>query len=128
MGNHINDWKKTESEEALLVQDKDESAAVIFAVVEGDDLEKALDELDKELEKVVTEGEITGQEQVKINEMDAVLSHGKGKIEGTDAKLALVLVVTPKGKVMMGLAMVEAAKEAAYSKTFEEIFTGIKPL
>lgn len=122
-------WKVDAGEDHMTITDPKEEIALFLIVLEAKDLDKAIKAMEKEVGKAVKDVEWDGEPQeLKLNGMDAIALDGKGKIEGTDADLGVLLVVTPAGKVLLVLGAVESARAKAHEKTLEKLLKSIKPV
>jgi hypothetical protein len=76
-------WKAKNQGESLVVATPDDALSVVFWVPKGDDFNKAIDDLQGQLEKVIKNLKVTspGQETTH-NGMRAYTASGTGEVEG----------------------------------------------
>jgi len=124
-------WKTSEigkNGEAFLVSlSPDEQASVMYAVVEAENLQKAVKSLDAFLGKFVTGAKMPKVKKISLNGMKALAAKGAGKAKNGDVAIAVVIAQTPTGKVLFVIGLVNAAKKDAYKKTLEEVLAGVRP-
>jgi hypothetical protein len=124
-------WKTSEvardGENFVVSLSPDGEASVMYAVAEAANLQKAVKSLDAFLGKIVTGAKMGKTKKVSLNGMKALMAKGKGKVQGAEVGIAVVIAETPSGKALFVIGLVNAAKLDAYKKTLEEVLAGIKP-
>lgn len=121
-------WKIDAEEDNMTITDAADECAIFFIVLETDDLHKALDAIDSELSKVAKNIKWEDKpSELKLNGMDAIALDGKGKIDGTDADMGVMLINTPADKILLVLGAVESAKSSKHEADVEKILKSIKP-
>ena len=122
-------WKMDGKADVMTLADPTNEVGIILIVTEAKDLQKVVGELDKQLAKVATDIKWAKPkpEAVKLNGMDALANRGTGKVSGKDANLGLLLVHTPADKILLVVAMVEAAKDAQHKAEIDKLISSIKP-
>lgn len=121
-------WTVTGDDTSLNAQTKDGEAGLYFIVMPADSMEAALNALDAELAKVIqglTHGEA---EQITLNGMQAVSVDGKGTVEGSPVEVGVMVMKTPKDKVLMVFGIISEAGAKKHHKALVKILKSIKPL
>ena len=122
-------WQVSGDAMSLHAQTKDGSVGLSFVVMDSGSLDAAMDALDAELNKIITDFEVDEEaEQITINGMSAVSIDGHGIIEGEEAHVGLMLIQSPTGKIVMVLGAVAAASLSKHEPAIIKIFQSIKPL
>lgn len=123
------DWQKMAEDDMLEISSPDEEVFLMIGVLEASELEAALEEAEKEIEKVVTDIKEEGEpEEVEINGMPAVLSDAKGKVEGVDIELGAAIIKTPKNKVLLIIGIGTPKGTETHGESIEKIIGSVKPL
>lgn len=123
------DWvKDTEDEDLLTVHPKDESVGMFFLVVDASDFEAAMDEVGKELDKIVKDFKEDGEaKEDTLNGLKVIYQDGTGKIEGKPADVGLMVILAEKTKkVVIVFAAGEKGKYKKHEPTLTKIFKSIK--
>ncbi|MEQ9366861.1 MAG: hypothetical protein RIF32_21655, partial [Leptospirales bacterium] len=109
--------------------DPAEEVMVAFLVVDGDNVEAALEAMEAELadivDDVVSEDEPS---EVKINGMPAIVLDGKGTVEGKAVDLGIAVIMTPAKKALLVFAIAQSSTVSKHEQTISKILSGIKPL
>lgn len=121
-------WNVSGDDNSLHAQTKDELAHMFFQVMPADSMESALNALDGELAKVVQNLTHDEAKQTKVNGMEAVSVDGKGTVEGHPVELGVLVIKTPKDKVLLVFGMVSEEGLKKHAKGLTRILRGIKPL
>jgi hypothetical protein len=122
------DWKGKGDKNMMTIMDPKEDVALLFLVMNAPDLKKATDALDAELAKRVQDVKFEGKaQQTKLNGMDALTLDGTGKVQGKLVDLGVLVVKTPKNKIVLVLGMVNAEKKIEFKPTVRKIITSLKP-
>jgi len=121
-------WKVESEGDVMTAMTPAEDLAIIFWEFAGQsDMQAALAELDRELDRFVKKPKVIGEPLVtKINGLDAVLIDGKGKVEGRKIKWSLGLVGNGRGKILMLLGFAEPKAIKKHGKKIEKILKSIK--
>lgn len=123
-----NNWNVSGDEHSLSASSKDDLAHMHFIVMPADSMEAALNSLDAELGKVVqglTHGEA---EQINLNGMQAVSVDGKGTVEGHGVEVGVMVIKTPKDKVLMVFGLIADQGAKKHHRTLVKILKSLKPL
>lgn len=121
-------WTVSGDANSLNAQTKDGEAGMYFIVMPAESMEAALNALDGELSKTVqglTHGEA---QQTTVNGMQAVSVDGKGQVDGTPVEVGVLVVQTPKNKVLLVFGIVSESGAKKHQKHLMRIIRGIKPL
>lgn len=118
-------WKVDASDEdSISAEAKDSSAFLVFGVLDAKDLDKL--DIEKELDELIKDPKIDENKKIKHNGMDGWLVNGSGKVEGQKMDFAVLFLVTPGGKVVMGLGFGLPGK---YNQAqVDKVFDSIKPI
>jgi hypothetical protein len=93
-----------------------------------DDTQKAMGDLDAVLSSVVKDVKMVGApQQAKHNGMDAAKVAATCTAGGKPAKLVVLFLKSPSGKVMIVAAVVDAAKEKDWAPTIMKVMNSFKP-
>jgi predicted Zn-dependent protease len=122
-------WKLSGTpDQSSLVDPKDEVGFVLL-VLDAADLKKAADELDARLAKMAKDVKWADKtKQVQLNGMDAVANKGTATINGKAADIAVLIVKTPSGKMLLVFGGVDSAKKAVHKAEVEAFINSIKPV
>lgn len=121
-------WSAEPDEDMLVLASPDEGVALVLMVLEGEDLEAALDALDEELAALVSDIEVSGEpEAIETAGMSGISIEGRGKMDGADVELALVVLESPTGKMLLLLGMGEKGAVETHERAISEVFMSLKP-
>jgi len=112
----------------LVALEPHEAAMVMFAVVDASGAKAAKDAMGKFLDRTVKGAKLGKPKAIKINGLSGSAASGKGKIDGEAVELRAVILSTPNGKILLGLAAIQASKAKALGPTLDKIRDGIRPL
>lgn len=122
-------WEQEADEDSLIVGDPDEEVMVAFLVVDGDNVEAALDAMEAELSEIVDDVEADGEpEEVELNGMPTIVLDATGTVEGESVDLGIAVIMTPANKALLVFAIAQSSTVAKHEKTIEKILGGIKPM
>lgn len=122
-------WKVDGDDSSLTAESKDGAAALMFMVLEAESLDAALEGLDQELSKIITNFKEDGEpSEVSVRGMPGVAVDGEGTIEGKRAKIGLLVLKSPSGKAVLVLGAVEKSKWSKHKKVIERILKSLKPI
>lgn len=120
-------WEQSIEDGTLKVVSPDEELEIYAYLIEADELNEAMSDLDKELSKYVKDLKPNGEPTtIKLDEMDAMFMDGKGKVDGKDYDLGLILLATPTGKIMVLFAEGLPASVKKYEQDITKILMSIK--
>lgn len=122
-------WKSSQDGDTMTLTSPDEEMAVVFNVLEADQADKALETMDKELEKAI--GEITWENDGKfseesINGMTTYMWNGKAK--GGAMSVDCLQIDTPSEKSLVVYWFGTADAEKKFDADIQTIVKGLKPL
>lgn len=121
-------WKLTGVESAtLLAASPDGQAVLMFHVADPETLDEALTAIRKALASDVEDAYFGPAAKKELSTMTAELSTGAGKLEGRPVELGQLLVATPTGKVLIVVAVIEAAAPTASKKQARHTLESIRP-
>lgn len=122
------DWTTEADGDVLSASPKSEDLALmLWGITDAANLEKALEELGTELDKVIKDSKPTGDpEEGKINGLDAIMMEGTGTVDGTKIEFGLVLVHNGAGKflIVIGFGTPDATKK--YDEQLGKILQSVK--
>ncbi|MCR9142144.1 MAG: hypothetical protein NXI24_07820 [bacterium] len=122
-------WEQEADDDSLIVGDPNEEVMVAFLVVEGDNVEAALDAMEAELSEIVDDVAPDGEaSEIDLNGMPAVVMDAKGSVEGEPVDLGIAVIMTPANKALLVFAIAQSSAVEKHEKTIEKILGGIKPL
>lgn len=122
-----NTWSTETDGDLLMTNSPDEGAIVIMFVVQARDLNMAINELDKELGKVIQNAKPTSKPQkLYIHGVNGVGVNGVGNVDGEAIAWGAGLF-KHRGNVLMVLGFTEAGKLATYNPMLQEILHSLQP-
>jgi hypothetical protein len=125
-----NNWTVETDTGYLEAMSPNEAVALMFFELEADNVDAALDELEAVIDEMVDELTEEGEpEEFSHNGMEGIYADAAGIIEGEPVSLGLMLLESPKGKMILVLGLsadneMTPKDEAA----LEKIFDSLKPL
>ena len=121
-------WKVEAEEDLLSASAPDDSIGLVFLVMPAEAVDKALEELDKELSKMMTDMKPKGEaEEIKLNGMEGISIDGTGKVDGAKVEFGLMLLETKNGKIVMVLGFAQAGTWKKNEAAVAGIFKSLKP-
>jgi predicted Zn-dependent protease len=122
-------WKVDDSQAGtLIMSDPSDEIAVMFMVVEGEDLAGALAGLSAGALAQFPDLSVQGEaESTQLNGMDALLIDAKATSEGQPVDLGLAIVTSPTGKFLLIVGVADSGKLAAHEGEVNEILAGLRP-
>ena len=122
-------WKVEIEDDTLQATAPKDAAGLVFSIVEAKELAAALESLEKELSSIVKDMKALGEpEKVKFNGMEGYTINGKGKIEGVDVDLGVMILKAPSGKVIVVLGFTSSKSTEKQDAAIEGIFKSLKPM
>ena len=119
-------WSAVLEEETLTLSPPSEGLAITFTVLDAENLEVALEELEKELSNYVKDAKLKGEaEEIIINDLNAISAEGEGKIDGEKVDLGLLLVEA-NDKILLVFGISAVSETNKYEKDIENILTSIQ--
>lgn len=122
---------KASGQAILVAQSADQEAGLVYAVIDAKNLQKAMKGLDKKLKEQLTGIKKGKFKKVKLNGMAGMSADGSAKTkDGKDVAMFLLLIqpLKVKGKIVLVLGMVNAAKKADFLEPMKGALAGIQPL
>jgi len=107
---------------------QDQSVGIIMRVFEGNDVEAAIQALEAEVMPMVSDFSSTGYYDDNVNGMPAVVGEAQGIIDGYDADLGLMVILTPTNRALLVFALGEREAVAYYRGDIDAILANIAPL
>ena len=107
-------WKSNNEGETMTVGPADDLINVVLWVPEGDDFEKAVDDLAEEMDKVVKNSKITqpGKETTH-NGMQAYTTGGTGEVDGKEIVWSVDMLKAKKPFIVLTFAAPQQSEEHA---------------
>ncbi len=120
---------QSDDENTILVTDPHKELAVVYTILEGNILEKALEALESQLNGLACDLRALDEpEEDLLNGMKCVLLDVTAKIKNTPMRIGVVIVFTPGQKILLVTAMTPLSKYTQYENLISDIITEIKPL
>lgn len=120
-------WEAESEEDELILRDPADEASVRLVVLEIDKIDQALDELDKELTKVVDNLILVSKPKPgKVNGLKTSTLSGRAKLDGVAVKLEIMLLEAPTGKVVLIYALAEAGKYKKHLRKLDKLLQSVK--
>lgn len=107
---------------------QDESVGIIMRVFEGNDVEAAIQALEAEVMPMVSNFTTSGYYDDSVNGMPTVVGEAQGIIDGYDAELGLMVILTPTDRALLVFAVGEREAVAYYRGDIDTILANIAPL
>lgn len=121
-------WKLSGEESAtLLAASPDGQAVLMFHIADPDALDEALAAIEKALASDVKDAYFGPAAKKELSTLTAELATGAGKLEGRPVELGQLLVATPGGKVLIVVAVIEAAAPATSKRQARHTLESIRP-
>lgn len=119
-------WVTEVDGEVLNTKSADDEAAIMFTVVEGDQLAEALDAAEKGVKEFVKDAKVENEDgvDVTVNGMAGKAIEGKGTVEGAAVEFGVLVLKTKAGKFLFVLGMAKAGGK--HQKEIDSIFQSIK--
>lgn len=122
-------WKVDGDDNSLQVSSDDDLVSLTFAILEdANALDRAMDAIEKELAKTMTDIKMGKVEELTHNGMRGVVSDGTAKIEGAGVELGIMVLETPKKKMLLVMGIGAQGKMTKHEKDVERILGSIKPM
>lgn len=120
-------WETEIDEGLLMTSSPDEGALVILMVLESDEIEIAMDEMDRELSQIIKKIRTTGEvEEININGLNGWTEEGTGRVEGVPIEW-LSGLFPYRNQALMVLAFAESSNFDSYEDMLIEIFSSLQP-
>ncbi len=121
-------WYFEHEDSDFMVYTPGKEMGINFAVIEGTEIDQALDAASADLEKNfqnVVLGEATPAE---ANGMDCVEIDGTATLDGQAVIIYYCMVVTPNGKILEISAVGTEAEFGKYAREIEQLDNSLKPI
>ncbi len=121
-------WDLETEEDLIQVQPPDGSVVVILDVLLARTLPRALDALDAELRRVVQRPTLRAQKAVTIHGLQGYRVDGEALVDGVLVDLNVLVLETPSGRVLVGMAFGARGRYEPHRARVEGIFHSVTPL
>jgi predicted Zn-dependent protease len=122
-------WTMDSEEDNLMIADPDEEVVFVYMLVEADEVEDALDAMDKELLSMVSDLQSTGEPQEDtLNGMNCIFMEAQGNVDKVGVDIGIFMFFTPAQKVLIVMGIVQSAAYEKHEETIGQIIQGIQPL
>ncbi len=121
-------WELETEEDLIQVQPADGSVVVILDVLPAKTLPRALDALDTELRRVVQRPTLRAQRAVEIHGLQGYRVDGEATVDGVRVDLNVLVLETPSGRVLVGMAFGAQGRYEPHRTRVEGIFASVTPL
>lgn len=89
--------------------------------------EKAMPEIEQHLTRTIKDyAETVKAQEIEMAGMKGVLGEAKGKVDGRDVEVALLVLHTPSGKFVLMITHVDLARAGKHEKAFADFLESIK--
>lgn len=122
-------WAGEYDDDVLDIHTDDESVHITFALLDGTDWEKALEEVGKVLGEEF-ESVTLGTDHVEEvqNGLYRVGLQGHGTVEGEKIEFGILVVDTPSEKILLVVGFAAASELKKHEKTVDKILDSIAPI
>lgn len=122
-----NTWTTEIDEGLLMTTSPDEGAIVILLVLESNEIEIAMDEMDKELSKIIKRIRTTSEvEEITLNGLRGWTEEGTGRIDGIPIEWMSGLFPY-RNQALMIMGFAESSEFDSYEDMLIEIFSSLRP-
>ena len=121
-------WEVGIDGDVLTAATPDDAINLVFSIIELNDIEAALDEVEKQLKSEFQEVTIGEPEEIEINGMPALDWEGTATLDGVTITIGGSLIITPAEKTLFIFAAAAPELMAKYGEDIETIANGIKPM
>ena len=122
-------WHHKGDGDAITILDKDEDVAIAFMSVGDHAVEKATEELGKQLKNSVQNLKWEPEKKTEINGMKGISVAGDGMVDGKSVDLVVLVLDTPSpDHDLIVLAIGEDARIAKHGDEIKAVFKSIKPV
>lgn len=122
------DWFYEHSGNDFTIYTPGKELAINLAVMQATEIDKALKEVDADLEKNFTDVKLGDARSAEANGMSCVEIDGTAKLDGHPVIIYYCLVVTPKGKILEIGAVGTEAEFDKYHRQIEQLDNSLKPI
>lgn len=116
-----------QARDLMLASSPDGGAVIMFHIAEPDQLEAALAAIRSTLAREVKDIYFGPNKQHELNGLTAEHATGAGKLAGRPVELGQLLVATPTQKVLVVVAVIEAAAPATAKRQARHTLESIRP-
>lgn len=112
------------------LQSKDEDLGIVLMCLDGKDMDTAGQEMDKQIKQMIPDFKENKSDEgeFKLNGMKAFTAGGSGTMEEHKVEVGVLMVVTPKGKVLTMFGIIQSEASKKYEPILEKFFKSIKPV
>jgi hypothetical protein len=121
------DKQAKDGEGVLVALEPAGDAMLLFALADAANADKAINSVKGLLGQFITSIKLGKASKTTLNGMAARTVKGSGKIDGKKVTIAVAIVQTPTDQVLIGVGVVQKAKEKAHKATLKKVLAGIKP-
>lgn len=100
---------------------------VLLLGVETTRLEPVMNELDRQLAAVVEQSSLTALTEGEVGGLQAYFARGRGQMDRAPIHIEVVLVRTPRDKVLIVLALEQEGASAQVREEFEAMLASMRP-
>jgi len=122
------EWFYEHEEGDFTVYTPGKELAINFAVVQGTEIDQAVDAMAADLQKNFQNVELGEVQTAVANGMDCVEIDGTATLDGESVIIYYCLVVTPTAKILEISAVGTPSEFAKYSHEIEQLDNSLKPL
>lgn len=126
------EWGQEKAEDLLQVTSPDDAATVIYMIIDAENLDVAVDKLEKELSGIMKRVKVVREvEAVEVNGIPGVITSGTGYLPGKIKEIKarwLVGILQYRDKALMVVGFAAEALFDDHEEELEEMLTSIKNL
>lgn len=120
-------WASEIDDDSMSLVSGDESAMLMFFIVDAADVEAALVGLRETLSGVVDDPRMGDGQERELNGLSAYAIRGTGQVKGTPVTLGIAVVETPSGRVLIVLGIADEDAPKATVRQIDETVKSIRP-
>ncbi len=121
-------WTVKTDKGATLVSSPDGAVTMQILAFGAADAEKAMAELEKTVTQKVKDFKETSEaKEIEISGMKGVLGEAKGKVDGRDVEVGLMMLFTPSNRFFLMVTLVDPARATKHEKAFADFLQSIQP-
>ena len=120
-------WFYESKDQDFTIYTPGKELGITLAVLDATEIDKAIAEVDADLEKHFKDVKLDDVKEAKANGMDCWEISGTASLEGHPVILYYCMVLTPKGKILEISAVGTEAEFDKYSREIEQLDNSLKP-
>ena len=120
-------WKGQGDENNMVLLDPKEEVMFVLRIVEGSELQKALNDADVFIAKQIEKPTWKDKKDVKLNGMNSITREGTGTYKGKPVDVGVLVIATPSKKFLLVLALIDHSAAAAHKTEVRAFVNSIKP-